>query len=528
MTLPLGTIVQGDALAVLRTWPDACVQCVVTSPPYWGLRDYRQTGQGGLEPTFAEHLAWLVEVFREVRRVLRPDGTLWLNYGDGYASRPNGTIGASTLEGNKVPHSEYRRANGRRKAALAPGWKHKDLIGMAWRVAFALQADGAADAKAMGVLGRLITRLEARYDGPESIPAPVREELAVLEREYAAAHQGGWWLRSRIVWAKGVSFCPTYSGSCMPESATDRPTSACEELFLLTKRPRYFYDAWGCREATSENTHSQGADGQRRPAPKETDEASGIRNNASFHQGWRDLPPENGRNLRNVWAINPQPYPGAHFAVFPEALVDPCIRLGTSEHGACPACGAPWARVVKKQGAAHGPSTSKYRNNEAADRMAQARDQRRRNGNRQDNPFDPGETLGWRPTCRCDAGEPVPCVVLDPFAGSGTVLVSAYQLGRVAVGIDLAGGNCCHGNLVNPMPSKGAVEIECTSIVCQVGDGQHVLRHWSKAGENKWESRTPCFTPHDRILAARSLGAPIPHLRQARAAGQQELLGVET
>jgi len=209
-------ILQGDALEELRNLPDGGARCCVTSPPYWGLRDYRTDGQLGLERTPEEYVSRLVEVFREVRRVLADDGTLWLNLGDSYAA--NRTYQVSPTKWSKLEQGQ--------SAVVPPGLKPKDLVGIPWRVAFALQADG-------------------------------------------------WYLRSDIIWAKP---------NPMPESVTDRPTKAHEYLFLLSKRERYYYDA----EAIAER-----------------------------------------RNKRTVWTITTQPFPDAHFAVMPQALVEPCILAGS-------------------------------------------------------------------------------------------------------------------------------------------------------------------------------------------------------
>lgn len=197
----------GDVLEVLRQLEPGSVQTCVTSPPYWGLRDYGEPGQLGLEPTPGEYVARMVQVFREVRRVLRDDGTLWLNLSDSYAAARGGTYQpAETLAGGiggKMPNGETtnRGRNGGyspARDAQAIGLKHKDLVGIPWRVAFALQQDG-------------------------------------------------WYLRSDIIWAKP---------NPMPESVTDRPTKSHEYLFLLTKSPRYFYAADAIRETTDANARS--------------------------------------------------------------------------------------------------------------------------------------------------------------------------------------------------------------------------------------------------------------------------------
>lgn len=225
------TIYQGDCRHVLSSMPEKIVQTVVTSPPYWGLRDYGHGDQLGLERTPEEYVANMVAVFREVRRVLRDDGTLWLNLGDTYG-------------------------------------KDKQLVGIPWRVAFALQSDG-------------------------------------------------WYLRSDIIWAKP---------NPMPESITDRPTKAHEYLFLLTKSPRYYYDADAIREPHTESTLTRVEYGLKHRHP--ADVGVGIPPVDVERMGERFANPA-GRNARTVWTIATQPYPGAHFATMPEALVEPCIKAGS-------------------------------------------------------------------------------------------------------------------------------------------------------------------------------------------------------
>ena len=350
------TILHADVMDGLASMPDESIQCVMTSPPYWGLRDYGIEGQIGLEPTPEAYVERLVEVFREVRRVLRDDGTLWLNLGDSY-SRSGGTGGNYGLGGLRERQPKYP---GRRLAALKP----KNLVGIPWRVAFALQADG-------------------------------------------------WYLRSDIIWHKP---------NPMPESVRDRPTKSHEHVFLLTKRGRYFYDADSIREPPTGRTGSmrfwkKGMEGQ----------AKGNRNDAGRVV---QMDGSIGRNRRDVWRIATQPTPEAHFATFPEKLVDPCIRAGASERGCCPSCGAPWRRVVERE-----RSDVPRCNSKSA-------------GRRDCNYGDSDSTtlrarkivvreVGWAPTCTCGTEETVPCVVLDPFTGSGTVNLVAHDLGRSSVGIEL-------------------------------------------------------------------------------------------
>jgi DNA modification methylase len=286
----------GDCRALLREMPDACVQTCVTSPPYWGLRDYGADGQIGLEESPEAYVEQLVEVFREVRRTLRDDGTLWLNLGDSYAhDNRGGHSGASAaLDGRRNAGATHRAADAR--GGKPRGYKHKDLIGQPWMVAFALRADG-------------------------------------------------WYLRADIIWHKA---------NPMPESVTDRPTKAHEYLFLFAKSERYYYDAAAVREPLTGGAKPRGHGVN----PKAAANAVGSKQNSSYsaaisgyragntkrniasgsegdrpsdHLGrgvpWEDT--DGLRNRRSVWTTTSQPYAGAHFATFPPALIEPCVLAGS-------------------------------------------------------------------------------------------------------------------------------------------------------------------------------------------------------
>jgi DNA modification methylase len=332
----------GDAREVLRTLPDESVQCCVTSPPYWGLRDYGADGQMGLEPTPEAYVAGMVGVFGEVRRVLRDDGTLWLNLGDSYAgswgaqSRGGPPSESSTLRGNchvgggpKIKSLSATQIAAHPKLTKTgsidrtPGLKPKDLVGIPWRVAFALQADG-------------------------------------------------WWLRSDIIWNKP---------NPMPESVTDRPTKAHEYLFLLSKGERYYYDADAVAEDAVSASVWKFTDGGR-------DKQRGHgRRHAGFNGRYAERLAEDGppdtRNRRSVWTIATKPYPEAHFATFPPELPRLCIQAGTK----------------------------------------------------------PGGT------------------VLDPFAGAGTTLYVAKELGRKSVGIEL---NPTYADLICRRVAQHVLDLEST------------------------------------------------------------------
>ena len=394
-------ILQGDAIEVMRGMEPESVHCCITSPPYWSLRDYGVHGAYGLEPTLNEYIAKMVEVFREVRRVLRKDGQLWLNLGDAYAGSGKGmnadgthsvgakqetNIGSLTapVKSKRMPRGEGRWGGG---DSYVPELKPKDLIGLPWRLAFALQADG-------------------------------------------------WWLRSDIVWHKP---------NPMPESVRDRPTRAHEYVFLLTKSAKYFYDSDAVREPAKDplddirrmrqqhDANKSAATAERNGLRARTDKQRGhSRRHDGFNDRWDSMSKAEqqamGANKRTVWSIATQPYKGSHFATFPEKLVEPCILAGTSEKGVCAQCGAPWGREVAVEDAEGRLGKGYHDHHDDLGRgqrgvfSADGRPTR--------------TTTGWEPTCGHDA-DPVPSIVLDPFCGSGTTGVVALRHGRSFIGIEL-------------------------------------------------------------------------------------------
>jgi DNA modification methylase len=426
--------IRGDARAIPLA--SESVQSVVTSPPFWGLRDYgtarwvggasdcahqgtdryytertaavssaeafslagvanaerikqgrwREAGdcrcgarrvdaQIGLEATPDSYVATLVEVFREVWRVLKPTGTLWLNLGDSYVGSVMG-VGAKSVtakQGSNAGSDAFRRNGSLPPSHKVAGLKPKDLVGIPWRVAFALQADG-------------------------------------------------WYLRSDIIWSKPAP---------MPESVSDRPSRSHEYLFLLAKQEKYFYDANAIREPASEASLERIAQpnfANQTGGPK--DYRNGVNPNRSARQTLENFALNPGRNKRSVWTINSEASPEQHYAQFPQALVSPCLLAGTSERGECSACGENWVRETVRT---VGPPPDRIHNN----------------GFKHDAMTHHGEgaatlrnvveraTTGWRAQCTCDAPAR-PNLVLDPFGGSGTVGMVAERYGRRWVCLDLS------------------------------------------------------------------------------------------
>lgn len=338
---------QGNCTEVLRRMEPKSVQCIITSPPYWNLRDYETTdsNQIGTESK-PDCLGWitgdycwkcyvchLIEVFKWARRVLRDDGVLWLNLGDTYSQ------------------------------SNSSGVKPGNLIGVPWKVAFALQANG-------------------------------------------------WCLRQDIIWSKP---------GCMPESVEKRCTKSHEYIFLLTKDEEYYFD----NEAIKEDAKSKPHAFQNKKKPEKG--FGGANNIGDTNKVLQYVK----SNKRSVWTISSESYSGQHFASFPTKLVEVCLLSSTSEYGSCSNCGTPFNRVVGKETIQTRKGTnSKYH----------LSDKDRVNSNVHRN-VTKTSTITWEQGCSCNI-DPVedvqPCVVLDPFIGSGTTCAVALGLNRYSIGIDLS------------------------------------------------------------------------------------------
>lgn len=472
-------ILVGDCRERLKDLPDESVHMIWTSPPYFGLRSYTDDeAEMGKESTPDEFVQALTEVMREARRVLRDDGTLWLNLGDCYAQKKG--------HGHWTSSSDKGDENGQRvtkgwadRGAKDIGLKPQDLIGIPWRAAFSLQEDG-------------------------------------------------WYLRSDIIWAKGISGqddfaqkvyevainngvdpkvatqmmkdLDLYAGNPMPESVKSRPSSAHEHLFLFSKSSKYFYDHIAAKEASvSDHPSGNGFKRQARLSYKDEDGARGNDDQWEMTQK---------RNLRNVWCVPTKPFREAHFATAPEALVKKCIEIGTSEVGCCDQCGTPYARVSNSKGweptcichvstqdlqegdleiissptgtnSGSDPTMktgrrgmNRPRGDEEGVREMTRYEQRKYAEQIKESPYRnkmeedfetttfahyirtdrsgarpvPHDTLevwiskGWlnrvEPPELLES-EPIPCTVLDPFAGAATTLLVAEKLGRNSIGIEL-------------------------------------------------------------------------------------------
>jgi DNA modification methylase len=345
-------VLLGDCIESMKKLPAESVDMCVTSPPYYGLRNYQNDEQIGLEATLGGYINNMVAVFEEVRRILKPQGTLWLNLGDSY----NGSGGA----GGDYAKGGMREGQPKYPGRKEPSMKRKEIMGVPWRVAFALS-------------------------------------------------EAGWWLRQDIIWNKP---------NCMPEPVKDRCTKNHEYIFLLTKQEKYFYDHEAIKEPVKEESLKRAQNSWDSDHPSTGFHGEGIH---TAQMGKRFVNPT-GRNKRSVWTVNPKPYKGAHFAVFPPDLIEPCILAGTSAKGCCSKCGKAYLRLTEGV-ATKAPSINK----KASITQTGGVGTERLNGSQKQY-----HTVGWEQGCDCNA-DVVPAVVFDPFGGSGTTAGVAIKNGRKAI-----------------------------------------------------------------------------------------------
>ncbi len=338
----------------------------------------------GQEPTLFLYIQHLVEVFRDLKRVLHPTGTFWLNLGDAHAQ------GGKHVE----PKAIYDiPLDGKPVRPKQKGMHGKNLLMVPARVALALQQDG-------------------------------------------------WLLRADIIWAKGVSWLPSFAGAVMPESCLDRPCHSHEHLFLFALQGSYYYDIDGCREAYATTSKNDALHPYRGRATKAYADAGAQNPSDAKRRMQRSINEGIGRNLRDVWVIPKQNYPGLHYATFPEKLVEPIVRLATSEKGCCPLCGTPIRRKTIRE-----PVPAAVQAAFEAARVTSAATSGRTDGHTRSKPNYRRRVLRteWEAGCECenmDVEAAVPCMVVDPFSGSGRAGVVAVRLGRRFTGIDASGDYC--------------------------------------------------------------------------------------
>lgn len=447
------------------------VHTVITSPPYWNLRDYgtakwdggdpdcdhepdkssltstlgggkatqgsakfyrdvchkcgarRVDNQIGLEDTPDEYVAKMLRVFREVWRVMRDDATLWMNLGDTYSGSGN-YRGINSLDTLSEKQRSNRGAQGTSNLLggikVPNGLKVKDLCGIPWRVAFALQGFALITIKDISALCKAIDRQD--YPALQAFRAGFR-----LWEEFSDMFP--FWIRSDVIWHKP---------NPMPESVTDRPITSHEHVFLLAKSKEYYYDHEAIKEPIKAESYQRwkgkiSYSEQKRGRAGIYPQENAVNTIHKIKSG--DILDPNGRNKRDVWTVVTHSYRGAHFATFPPKLIEPCILAGTSEKGVCPVCGKQWIRVMEEGGLVPDfPGAEKTTVGEkySSDNQSGWSDDNFKPHHHREKIF-----RGFIADCEHNA-EPVPAIVFDPFLGSGTSGEVARKFNRRFVGLDLS------------------------------------------------------------------------------------------
>jgi DNA modification methylase len=428
---------QGDAREVLRGLPEASVHVAIYSPPYWQLRSYLKTGDPakalelGQEERIDDYIEHQVDAAWEARRVLRDDGTLWIVCGDKHVDdrKWGGKSGGKASAGLEDDGVGVQRR--RVKTGLAEG----NLAGIPYRLALALQSDGW--------FWRSIVTWEKKTCMPSSQFgwhwAPHRVKLKTSERaaagtKHADAHWKPQGSRNGRDFDSGAKWaaCPGCK-ACLPNGGLVlrkgkwRPTTSHETILMFSKSAEYYGDGEGVREEDAGTDHPRRILSRPEPSGGLAAPNSGIRSEDGRNGA--------GRNLRSVWTLGPEPLAEAHHAAFPSEIPARIIRCSTPDAGCCAACGAPYARVISREfhpQADASPERSVRGCGATKGMDASNRWQGSQRGRTAT------ETLAWKPTCRCRAGDPIPCTVLDSFMGSGRTGVAALELGRSFVGIDLS------------------------------------------------------------------------------------------
>lgn len=380
--MDLNIVHNEDCLSGLKKLPNNSVDCCITSPPYYSLRDYQVDGQVGQESTVQEYVSKLTEIFEEVRRVLKPTGVFYLNIGDTYSNFKSCKSVPQTISkfGNRAAANSLdldKSHNRNVKSLKLQGFKNKELMNVPHRLVFALS-------------------------------------------------DVGWYHRQTIIWAKATSG-ETREGSAMPESVTDRFSSSFEYVFMLTKNDKYFFDQFSVKEPLSTDTFFR--------SRRNFNTNKIGKENGNFDNRSHDYVESGLGNMRNVWRINLQPgSSGQHIAGYPERLVEVCLKTGSSEYGCCAECGDPYIRILKKDGEINmswSPGSRDYH------KLTKSKGRLGSTSSFLTDAVSNHVHSHWEKTCKCDTNNLKKSVILDPFMGSGTTALVALKNSRDFIGYEL-------------------------------------------------------------------------------------------